>query len=117
MSSRAVPYRDLIARNLRAARAAASLSQEDLADRMAALGFAWYRPTVSVAERGTRRVTLEEALALMVALETSLEAIVYPPAEFQPVSLPGGQEVMLPAAKYTYDPGRQSVWDGSKPLL
>jgi hypothetical protein len=61
-------------------------------------------------ESGKRRLTVEEALGLTVALETDMTAIVYPPSEDQAVTLPGGQEVALPAAKGAYQPGVQSVW-------
>jgi 8-oxo-dGTP diphosphatase len=53
----------------------------------------------------------------MVACETDLTALTNPAAEFLAVSLPAGQEVILPAAKYTYEPGRHNVWEGNKSLL
>ena len=91
----AATYPALIARNVRAARAAAYISQDDLAVRMQNLGFTeWRRQTVSNTERGKRRLTCEEALGLMVSLETSLEAVLWPP-EGQDVLLPGGQSVLL----------------------
>src|SRR5262245_396007 len=94
-------YATLLARNLRVARAAADLSQSDVSARMHELGFAsWVPSTVSQVERAKRRLTCEEALGLMVCLETTLEAIMYPPADFQTIILPGGQWTTLPAAKY-----------------
>jgi len=85
---------------------------------MQALGFrSWLSQTVSSTERAARRVTADELLGLMVSCETDLTALLYPAAEFQAVSLPGGQQVVLPAAKYAYDPARHSVWDGNKSLL
>jgi hypothetical protein len=87
---------------------------------MQALGFGeWRRQTVGLAESGKRRLTVEEALGLMVALETTLAALLQPPAEleFAGILLPAGQETLLPAAKYTYNPDRESVWDGNVCLL
>jgi hypothetical protein len=56
-SLRPVPYGSLLASNLRAARAAANLSQSDVGERMRLLGFtAWLRSTVSLAEQDKRRV-------------------------------------------------------------
>ena len=107
-----LPYAELLARNLRAARAAAAISQADVAERMRDLGFGyWRRQTVARVEKAERRLTCEEALGLMVACETDLTAILYPAAEFTSIELPGGQETTLPAAKYQYDPDRESVWD------
>jgi transcriptional regulator with XRE-family HTH domain len=115
---RSVPYRNLLGRRLREARTAAGLSQADLAERMRNLGFgSWLSQTVSSSERAARRITAEELLGLMVACETALTALVYPAAEFQAVSLPAGQEVVLPAAKYAYDPERHSAWKGNESLL
>jgi len=104
-----VPYRELVARNIRAARGAAALTQSDLSQRMRALGFTgWYPQAISLIEKNIRRPRLDEALGLTVALETQLDAIAYPPADWQHVSLPSGFEVVLPAARYFYQPSR--VW-------
>ena len=113
-----LPYGVLVGRRIHEARAAAGLSQADLAERMQELGFrSWLSQTVSSTERAKRRVTAEELLGLMVACETDLTALVYPAGEFQPVLLPAGQETVLPAAKYAYNPDRHSVWDGNVSLL
>ncbi|HET9969829.1 MAG TPA: hypothetical protein VFQ68_16460 [Streptosporangiaceae bacterium] len=114
----ATTYTALIARNVRAARAAADLSQADLAERMRALGFTeWRRQTVGNTERGKRRLTCEEALGLMISTETSLEAILQPPRElqWQEIALPGGQVTLLPVAELGHKP--QGVWDGNASLL
>jgi transcriptional regulator with XRE-family HTH domain len=113
-----VQYKLLVARRVKEARVAAGLSQADLAERMQDLGFkSWLSQTASSTERAARRLSIEELLGLMVACETDMTALIYPAAEFQAVSLPGGQEVVLPAAKYAYDPERASVWDGNKSTL
>jgi transcriptional regulator with XRE-family HTH domain len=119
MQPQPIAYGSLLARNLRAARAAANLSQEDVGERMRDLGFSsWVRSTMSLAEQGKRRVTAEELIGLMVVFEVDLTALAYPPSENQFVALPGGQEVMLPAARYgvlVHPAG--SVWDGNRSLL
>jgi transcriptional regulator with XRE-family HTH domain len=118
MEAAATTYLALIARNVRAARAAADLSQVDVAERMQSLGFReWRRQTVGSTERGKRRLNCEEALGLMVALDTTLETLLYPPKEreWQEILLPGGQATMLPTAKYGHTPS--GVWDGNVSLL
>ncbi len=110
------PYGRLVGRRIREARTAAGLSQQDVAERMQSLGFgSWLSQTVSSAERAGRRVTAEELLGLMVTCETDMTALIYPAADNQPVSLPAGQEVVLPAAKYAYDPARKSLWIDNVP--
>jgi transcriptional regulator with XRE-family HTH domain len=119
MQPQPIAYASLVARNLRAARAAANLSQEDVGERMRALGFtSWVRSTMSLAEQGKRRVTAEEMVGLMVVFEVDLTALAYPPGDNQPVALPGGQEVVLPPARYgpsVHSHG--SVWEGNRSLL
>jgi transcriptional regulator with XRE-family HTH domain len=60
----------LVAENVRAARARRRLRQEDLADEMG-----WSRPTVSALEAGTRRVTVADAAALCIALGIDLREL------------------------------------------
>lgn len=65
-----------VCRNLRAARAAAQLKQDDVAERMRELGFAaWRHSTVSLTERGQRRITVDELLGLAVAFEVSVQSL------------------------------------------
>jgi len=54
---------------LRAARQERGMTQIDLADQMAELGFPWSQPTVARVERGRRPLSLAEAHALMDILE------------------------------------------------
>jgi transcriptional regulator with XRE-family HTH domain len=69
-------YGEVLARNIRAARSRADLSQEDLAERMQHLGYsAWLYQTVGNVERGKRRVTAEELLGLALCLEVSIPAL------------------------------------------
>lgn len=106
----AMPYQELLGRNLRMARAAARISQTEIAARMRALGFAWHRQTVQKVEYAARPLTVPELVGLMVVFETDLTALAYPSGEW-PVSLPSGAEVMLPVARFGPDvhPAR-SVW-------
>jgi 8-oxo-dGTP pyrophosphatase MutT (NUDIX family) len=95
------------------------ISQADVAERMQDLGFSyWRRQTTARVELGGRRVTAEELAGLMVVFEVDLTVLAYPPGDNQPVSLPGGQEIVFPAARYgvsVHPEGR--VWDGNRSLL
>lgn len=95
---RGEPYLDLVARNVRVARAAASpkLSQADVAERMRSLGFReWRRQTVGNTESGKRRLTVEEMLGLCAALVRAPVALLTPQEGRANISLPGGQQVFL----------------------
>lgn len=61
---------DLVAGNVRAARARSKLSQEDLADELG-----WDRAIVSRIETGRRRIHLADAIALCEALEIELHQL------------------------------------------
>ena len=66
---------------------------------MTALGFKWLRQTVTEAERGRRRITVEEALGLSVALQVPMDTLLYPPpGEVPEVALPGGHHT-IPAGR------------------
>jgi transcriptional regulator with XRE-family HTH domain len=106
------PYGSLLARNLRAARAAANLSQSDVGERMRNLGFkAWLRSTMSLAEQGKRRVNAEELLGLALVLETSVVRLATPPEETPWIELPAGGLVHGVAIRATGD----VQWDGNTP--
>jgi transcriptional regulator with XRE-family HTH domain len=65
-----------IAANIRAERARASLSQQDVADAMRQRGFAyWRQQTTGATERGERRVTADELVALAAVLGIAPEAL------------------------------------------
>lgn len=71
--------RDVLADNLRAARAGSRLHQEEVATRMRSLGFdTWSRATVSEIERRRRAVTAEELVALVIVLEADVETLMRP---------------------------------------
>jgi transcriptional regulator with XRE-family HTH domain len=65
-----------IAANIRAERARARLSQQDVADAMRQRGFAyWRQQTTGATERGERRVTADELVALADVLGTTPETL------------------------------------------
>ena len=114
----AVSYADVLAKNVRAARARRGLEQEPLAARMRALGFsAWRRQTVASVEKGTRRLTTEEVFGLALALETRFYALLEPTLEDGMIGLPSGDmmpfravhELLHGGSKYTVS------WDGDVP--
>jgi transcriptional regulator with XRE-family HTH domain len=114
-SLRPVPYASLLASNLRAARAAANLSQSDVGERMRALGFtAWLRSTVSLAEQGKRRVIAEELFGLALVCETSMLRLVAPPEETPWVELPAGPPAIVHGAVAVRGTG-EVQWDGNTP--
>lgn len=63
---------ELIAANVRAARARRRMTQEDLADEVG-----WVRPVVTRLEAGKRRVTVHDAAALCVALGIDLRELLH----------------------------------------
>jgi len=63
--------RDLIAANIRAYRARRAMSQREVADAMHAAGhYSWRGQVMSTVERGERRVSADEILALARVLNT-----------------------------------------------
>src|ERR1035441_4382471 len=87
-------YSEILARNIRIARARGRVSQEATGMRMSSLGFtAWHRQTMGKAERGERRLTAEEILGLAVVLETSVGALLSPEADDGAVAFPAGMAV------------------------
>ena len=69
-------WRRTIAANIRAERARANISQDDLAEQMRDLGFPeWRRQTVGSSEHGRRRVSCEEAIGLAWILKTDITTL------------------------------------------
>lgn len=90
-------YTDVLARNVRAARSRADLSQQALAERMRQLGFdAWLHQTAGNVERGKRGLRAEEILGLAYCLGTSAGQLMTPLPDDGQVELPSGMS--LPAA-------------------
>jgi transcriptional regulator with XRE-family HTH domain len=114
-------YASVLARNLRAARAAAELSQAQVSRRMKALGFsAWVGSTVSLVERGKRTLTAEEIFALSFALETTLARLVTPAADSPDwITFPAGQGVHVRAVVGSARGVRADAvgWDGDEPVF
>ena len=74
-----IPIADVLARNMRAARAVARVGQADVAARMNALGFTeWRRQTVARVETGSRRPTAAEIAALALCLDTAPRDLMLP---------------------------------------
>ena len=72
-------YKVTLGRNISADRGRLQLSQTAVAARMQELGFEdWRQQTVANVEKGRRRVTAEEVLGLVVALETTLPRLLAP---------------------------------------
>ncbi len=113
-------YKTVLARNLRAARAATEphLSPADVGERMRALGFkTWLRSAMSTVENENRRVTAEEVVGLALALGTTVSKLMtdVPPAEdgSQYWRLPEGPP--MPERRLTYNDGSVR-WDGNTPV-
>jgi 8-oxo-dGTP diphosphatase len=86
------PYRLILGRNVSGDRGRLQLSQTAVAARMRALGFTdWHQQTVASVEKGKRRVTVEEVLGLVEALETTL------PRLLAPININGDLWVELPS--------------------
>jgi transcriptional regulator with XRE-family HTH domain len=92
----AVECSDLLAANVRAARARCGITQASLARRMTRLGWTWHSQTVSQVEQNQRRLYADEVLGLALALETLPMTLMSPP--------PGGPPVMTPNGT-VIDPG------------
>ena len=91
-------YSEVLARNIRAARSRADMSQQTLAARMRAAGLnAWLHQTVGNVEKGKRRVTAEEILVLAYALGTTVQRLMTPLWEDKWVELPNGMSVRVGA--------------------
>ena len=120
-SQQRVPYGSLLARNLRAARAAANLSQSDVGERMRNLGFtAWMRSTVSLAEQGKRRVTAEEVFALSYVLETTILRLVIGTFDGDEwITFPAGSGVDVISVAGSARGSRDGAvrWDGNSPVF
>jgi 8-oxo-dGTP pyrophosphatase MutT (NUDIX family) len=112
-----VPYTDVLARNLRAARAIADISQADVGARMRSLGFTeWRRQTMGNAEKGTRRLTAAEVAGLAICLDIVIGDLVYPRdgAEGAQVVFPAG---LVVSGRRLLSNDRSITWDGNTPVL
>lgn len=89
-------YAEVVTRNIRAARSRQDLDQANIVKRMRALGYEnWHRQTMGKVERGERRVTADEVLALSLALETSISSLVAAKDEDEAVEFPSGAQISV----------------------
>jgi transcriptional regulator with XRE-family HTH domain len=75
-SESAAPTEIIFATNLKAARIAAGLSQEEFARRMTRLGVKWHQATVYKVESTDRQIQLGEAVVAARVLRVPLEQLV-----------------------------------------
>jgi transcriptional regulator with XRE-family HTH domain len=113
------PYDEIVARRIRAKRAAKRLSQESVAVRMRALGFEWWtRQTVGSTEKPSRRVTAAEIVGLALALETSVPTLLTAVPDDEAVAFPGGQLAPKSVEKLVTGLNDKSVqWQDDKPVF
>jgi len=117
----AILPKQLLAANVRAGRALLDLSQQDLAERMSALGLQWSRPTVSQVERASRAVSIDELFGLAHALEVDILMLLSAPEGSRTVVDTGLPKTLQPAAvkgMLTHDsPHRPYVtWQENRPI-
>lgn len=103
-------YRQLIAANVRAARAHAGLTQDEVAARMRVLGYGWTQGVVGHVESGRKNLLSCDILAVAVVLETTVAALMAPSPDGSPVDLGGGWQISAVSARNrAYGMGDPSV--------
>lgn len=113
-------YATVLAKNIRAARSRADISQEALATRMRALGYKeWLYQTVGKVERGNRRVTGEEIRGLAWCLETSIAALVKPTQDDKFIEFPSGATIDVVSDRRSADGVNDGAvrWSGNDPVF
>lgn len=116
--ARIASYDEVLAANITAARARRRLSQRDIAERMAALGFPWRQQIVAAAETRGRRVTVGEILGLALALETTIGNLM-DSADDNLIGLPSGDLILARSVLRSvrhFNDGMVS-WDGNQPRI
>jgi hypothetical protein len=109
-------YAEVLACNIRAARARADLTQAQVCRRMENLGFTvWRRQVIARVETGRRRLVAEEVLALALALETSMTRLLRADRDDGYVSLPCGMTIHPDSINAGAYDGAIS-WDGDTPV-
>jgi len=101
-------YGEILAANVRAARARADLTQSAVAKRMRQLGARWHFQTVGAVERGERPLSAYEVPALACVLGITPDVLYLPPAGMPLVAF-GDQAV--PAQRLSIVDDSVS-WDG-----
>jgi hypothetical protein len=109
-------YKDVLAGNIRAARARANLSQAALAARMKALGFTQiYGATIGAIERADRTLGAVEVAGISLCLNTTVSALMLPTLEAgSTVIFPNGDRV--PSQRLAIIDDSVS-WDGNTPKI
>jgi transcriptional regulator with XRE-family HTH domain len=101
---------EVLAENIRGCRLLRRLNQEDLAERMRALGHEqWVRATVSEVERYGRNVTVDELFALALALNAT------PGTLLEPTGVDGSQKADLDVGSATFPCFFFAGWASSSP--
>ena len=112
-------YERVVADNITAARARCRLSQREVAERMAALGFEWRQQIVAAAETARRQLKAAEVLGLAYALETSVGVLMEPSSDVQRITLPSEQ--IIDAASVVWSVrhfnDREIKWNGNVPQI
>jgi hypothetical protein len=111
-----IAYKDVLAGNIRAARARADLSQAALAARMKALGFTQiYGATIGAIERSARTLGAVEIAGISLCLNTTVSALMLPTLEAgSTVIFPNGDRV--PSQRLAIIDDSVS-WDGNTPKI
>ncbi len=113
-------YAAVLAKNIRAARSRADISQDTLAARMRALGYKeWLYQTVGKVERGNRRVTAEEIRGLAWCMETSIAALIKPTQDDKFIEFPSGAAIDVVSDRRSADGGNDGAvrWSGNEPVF
>lgn len=80
MPARTLTMTAIVGANVRQAREDLGWSQQELVDRLAEIGVNWSRPTVAQLELGKRGTTVDDLMAVALALEVAPHVLLYPPA-------------------------------------
>ena len=113
---------DVLAWNVRRRREAAGLTQQDIADRMHALGHStWtHQVTTSKVERRVRAVPVDELAGLALALEVAPVDLLTPDPDGPPLDLglPSLLEGFARLSERAWFAGEQDLqvtWEGNRP--
>ena len=116
----ATSFDEIVAANIRAARARAGLGQALIVERMRALGFTtWHRQTLGKIERGERRLLAAEVMALAWVLETTISALLAPTDADRLVEFPSGGVIAVASVRRSIEGHNDEAvrWDGDRPVF
>lgn len=116
----ALSYDEILAANLRAARARVKLDQAVVVERMRALGYTtWHRQTMGKIERGDRRLLAGEVMALAWVLGVTIFELMKPAESAGLVEFPSGERIAahsIAASLGAYNDGAVT-WEGTTPTV